>query len=88
MKDLLSYSDYRTAIARGLKTLGTAAGVDRVYIYQNHPHPQTGEAAMSIRFEWTCQRLKATLNLPQWHNLTYSHCGLDRWHRSCPRDRC
>ncbi len=77
---LLTNPDYEAAIATSLATLGEAAGVDRVYIYQTHPHPKTGEAAMSMRHEWTRPGIPPSINQPHWQNQSYREAGLSHWH--------
>jgi diguanylate cyclase (GGDEF)-like protein len=50
---LLVNTDENAAISQALATLGQAAAVDRVYLYENHVHPVTGAAVMRMRFEWS-----------------------------------
>jgi diguanylate cyclase (GGDEF)-like protein/PAS domain S-box-containing protein len=77
---LLTHTDYSTAIAKALATLGTAAGVDRVYIYENHPHFVTGEPAMSMRFEWTRESVEPSIHKSHWQNQLYRAFGMSRWY--------
>jgi diguanylate cyclase (GGDEF)-like protein/PAS domain S-box-containing protein len=79
---LLTNSDCEQAIAQSLTALGTAAQVDRVYIFENHAHPQTGETAMSTRFEWTRPEIPPILHQSRWQNLPYISSGLGRWYRT------
>ncbi|MCP4676540.1 MAG: PAS domain S-box protein, partial [Deltaproteobacteria bacterium] len=51
-EQLLTIPDPSVAINQALAILGVAMDVDRVYIFENHPHSETGEPAMSQRFEW------------------------------------
>ncbi|WP_347339570.1 PAS domain S-box protein, partial [Planktothrix sp. FACHB-1355] len=53
MNHLLTNSDYSTAINKALDALGAVTGVDRVYIYEQHCHPESGEIGVSMRYEWT-----------------------------------
>ncbi|MBD1939004.1 EAL domain-containing protein [Microcoleus sp. FACHB-68] len=80
MNYLLTDTNHGSAIIKALATLGIAAGVDRVYICQNHPHPVTGEPALSMRFEWVRDLIEPMLNKPHWQNLAYSN--LCRWYDS------
>lgn len=80
MTYLLTDTDYETVIAKVLDALGTAAAADHVYIYENHPHPETGDAAMSLRYEWTRPTMQPTLQQTHWQNQRYSAFGLTRWH--------
>lgn len=77
---LLTNVDYEAAIAEALSKVGKAAGVDRAYIYENHPHPTTGEVAMSLRFEWTQQSIESGIHKPYWQNQSYSNFGMTRWY--------
>jgi diguanylate cyclase (GGDEF)-like protein/PAS domain S-box-containing protein len=81
MKHLLTKTDFKQAITKALATLGLAAAVDRVYIYENHPHVTTGEIAMSLRFEWTRESIQPTINRTYWQNQRYSAFGLTRWYK-------
>ncbi|WP_138503685.1 EAL domain-containing protein [Nostoc sp. PA-18-2419] len=75
---LLSEMNYETGIERALAVLGEAAKADRAYLFQNHPHPTTGEIAMSLRFEWTRSFIQPTGHL--WQNQPYEASGLNRWY--------
>ncbi len=77
---LLTDPNYEVAIANALSALGQAASVDHVYIYQNHPHPETSEVAMSLRYEWTQATIQPTIQQTHWQNQPYSAAGLTRWH--------
>lgn len=79
-RHLLTESDYRQAIAQALAILGTAAGVDRVYIYENHPHLATGEIAISMRYEWTRPEILPSIQGAHWQNQPYSTFGLTHWY--------
>ncbi|MBD2414517.1 diguanylate cyclase [Nostoc calcicola FACHB-389] len=75
---LLSEMNYETGIERALAVLGEAAKADRAYLFQNHPHPATGEIAVSLRFEWTHSFVETTGHL--WQNQPYEASGLTRWY--------
>ncbi|PHJ58331.1 diguanylate cyclase [Nostoc linckia z18] len=75
---LLGEMNYETGIEKALAVLGEAAKVDRAYLFQNHPHPATGELAVSLRFEWTCSFIQPTYQY--WQNQPYQACGLTRWY--------
>jgi diguanylate cyclase (GGDEF)-like protein/PAS domain S-box-containing protein len=76
MHHLLTDSDHQAAIIKALATLGVVMGVDRVYIYETHPHPETGLLALSLRFEWIKQSIEPNINPPDRQNLTPSSFGL------------
>ncbi|MEH2130225.1 MAG: EAL domain-containing protein [Nostoc sp.] len=75
---LLGEMNYETAVARSLAVLGEAAQADRAYLFQNHPHPATGEIAVSLCFEWTHPKIKSTHH--HWQNQPYQDSGLARWY--------
>jgi diguanylate cyclase (GGDEF)-like protein/PAS domain S-box-containing protein len=78
--ELLTEAVFDKAIKNVLQILGQAAGADRAYIYQNHPHSTTGAVAMSIRHEWTDLDIAPTLLCDHWHDLPYYQAGLGRWY--------
>ncbi|WP_375470424.1 EAL domain-containing protein [uncultured Nostoc sp.] len=75
---LLGEMNFETGIDRALAVLGEAAKADRAYLFQNHPHPATGEIAVSLRFEWTHSFIQPTHH--HWQNQPYQASGLARWH--------
>jgi diguanylate cyclase (GGDEF)-like protein/PAS domain S-box-containing protein len=77
----LDCSDFSSAVTRTLELLGHAAGVDRVYIYENHLHPETAEMAMSMRYEWTQPSIQPSIQQPHWQNQRYAEYGLDMWYQ-------
>ncbi len=79
---LLTNANLDSAFPEVLRILGTAAQVDRVYIYENHPHPVTQTPAMSMRYEWTHEGIAPTIQQPHWQNKRYEEDGLWRWHEA------
>jgi len=77
---LLTISDRATAINQTLATLGEVTEVDRVYIFEIHPHPETREPALSQRFEWARETVTAEIDNPQLQNLTYAATSMSRLH--------
>ena len=75
---LLGEMNSETGIDRALAVLGEAAKADRAYLFQNHPHPATGEIAVSLRFEWTHSFIEPTHH--HWQNQPYQASGLARWY--------
>ncbi|MBD2018745.1 EAL domain-containing protein, partial [Leptolyngbya sp. FACHB-36] len=59
--------------------------VDRVYIYQTHPHPDTGQPAMSMRHEWTHESVEPSIQQAHWQNQPYSTFGMTRWYEALSR---
>jgi diguanylate cyclase (GGDEF)-like protein len=77
---LLANVGYDSAINEALATLGTAARVDRICISMNHAHPDCGEIATSMRFEWTRESVPPILRNPHRHNQLYTNPLLRRWY--------
>ncbi len=75
---LLVEMNHETAINKALAALGEATEADRAYLFENHPHPATGEMAVSVRFEWTRADLKPSGY--HWQNQLYEASGLTRWY--------
>lgn len=68
---LLLSSDVPGAISRGLGILGEAAEVDRVYLFENHRNPVTGDLLMSQRFEWTARGVSPQRDNPALQGFPY-----------------
>ena len=77
---LLVNVGYDTAINKALATLGSAANVDRICVSVNHPHPDTGATATSLRYEWTRESIPSILRKPERHNQPYIQDHLKRWY--------
>lgn len=75
---LLAEMHYETAINKALAVLGAAAEVDRVYLFENHPHPVTNEMGVRVKFEWI--RPTQENGHSYWQNQSYSTSGLSRWY--------
>ena len=74
---LLTVYDHESAIREALGIVGKAGNMDRAYIFQDHPHPETGEGAFSLKYVWTKNDEKQG---PQGLNdLTYSSLGWNKW---------
>ncbi len=79
---LLINPDLPSVIPTMLSILGGAADADRAYIYERHPHVPSGEAAISMRYEWTRPGITATIQKNHWQNLPLTTHGLERWHQA------
>lgn len=75
---LLTNADFSSAVVKALEALGNAAGVDRAYIFENHPDPVTGELCTSLRYEWSRNLLASQLENTALHNISYA-TSLPRW---------
>lgn len=78
---LLGEPDPGMVIATCFAQLGQAGGVDRVYLFENHACPQTGELLMSQRHEWCADSAIAQIDNPKLQNLPYVSGGFERWQR-------
>ena len=75
---LLAEMNYDLAIEKALAALGEATNVERVYLFQNHPHPVSGEMSISIQCEWI--KSGAETSHSHWQNQSYQTPGLERWY--------
>ena len=82
LEHLIVVSEFETAIIQALKTLAFAADVDRIYLFENHAHPETEEPLMSQRFEWDRFTSASQKNHPDFQNIPYRATGLQRWHET------
>ncbi|MGY6586882.1 MAG: EAL domain-containing protein [Wenzhouxiangella sp.] len=49
---LLTEIDETRAIPRAFALIGQSTGVDRIYLFERHDHPDDGPPSLSQRFEW------------------------------------
>ncbi len=78
---LLTITDYYQSVQAALKALGPATGVDRIYIFENHPHLITKESVFSQRWEWVKPGIKPEIDNPELQNISYSEV-LPRWYET------
>jgi signal transduction histidine kinase/DNA-binding NarL/FixJ family response regulator len=76
---LLTITDYYQSVQMALEALGPATGVDRIYIFENHPCLETGEAVSSQRWEWVNTGIKPEIDNPELQNISYPEV-LPRWY--------
>ena len=72
MNYLLTLHDFDQAIQKVLETIGSATGVDRVYLFENVEDKVTGESFLSQRFEWTNEGTFPQINNPELQNMPFS----------------
>lgn len=77
---LLTHPSLDIAIPDVLAILGQAAEIDRVHLYENHPHPKTGQMAMSLRFEWWLEGEVTLSARADWQNIAYSTFDAANWY--------
>ena len=74
---LLTVYDHESSIREALEIAGKAGNMDRAYIFMDHTHPETGEAAFSLKYYWCAGDEK---NLDEdLCDLTYAELGWDDW---------
>ncbi len=64
-----------------LEALGTAASVERCYLFQVHPHSGLGTPAMSQTAEWNSGSIEPQIHNPELQDLPFIESGFGRWHR-------
>ncbi|HEY9674223.1 MAG TPA: GAF domain-containing protein [Waterburya sp.] len=82
---LLTTGDFATSINQALATLGRVTNVDRVYIFEIHSHLDTGEPAMSQRFEWARETVTAEIGNTELQNLAFAAVNMSRWYEALYR---
>jgi PAS domain S-box-containing protein len=65
------------AITSALAALGQAIGVDRIYIFENHPHPVTQAPAMSQRWKWAVPGVPTMADQSICQNQLYTDLSPD-----------
>ncbi|NRB07282.1 MAG: EAL domain-containing protein [Richelia sp.] len=77
---LLAEMNYDKALLQTLGILGEAANVDRVYLFENHPHSVSGDMAVSLKYEWSRDTSETKITRTHWYNQAYENSGLNRWY--------
>jgi len=80
---LLTCQDINESVGQALAILGEGAGVDRVYIFENHRDPMTGELLASQRFEWSKAGIGSQKDNPMLINQPYRNF-FPRWQKELP----
>ncbi len=75
---LLRGEDLPSSIESFLSIIGTAADVDRVYIFEAHQYQNTEEWLMSQRYEWTSSAKIKQIDNPELIDLPFQP-RFDRW---------
>jgi PAS domain S-box-containing protein len=65
------------SIQTALQMLGQAIGVDRVYIFENHPHPETQAPAISRRWKWATDGAPTLTDQSPCQNQAYTDLSPD-----------
>ncbi len=69
---LISNSNMEKEFQNALKLLGTAAEINRVYIYQHKKVEETGEMYVSLLYEWAAESTEKQILNPAFQKLSYS----------------
>jgi PAS domain S-box-containing protein len=80
MSALLATGDFQAAMAQALEILGLVTDMDRITIFQNQGHPDTGEPLMNLRFRWALNVFELEVDTAQFQHLAYKKMGLARWY--------
>lgn len=83
---LLTVKSPYQAVQAALDALGAATDVDRIYIFENHPHPETQQPASSQRWEWVAEGVAPEIDNPELQNLPYQEI-LPRWYKTLSREQ-
>jgi PAS domain S-box-containing protein len=75
---LLVTHDFETEINQALEILGLSAGMDRVYIYQNH-ESLNGERLASLKYEWCREDVSSRMESPALQSYPYEK-HFHRWY--------
>ncbi|MBI5960961.1 MAG: PAS domain-containing protein [Chloroflexi bacterium] len=77
---LLVEIDVELAVQTAINILGEKVGVDRVFVFKNHPHPQTKQPATTCWKEWIRPGIPSEKNKPVLQNLLWQTFGLQDWY--------
>lgn len=69
-RELLLNNDWSAAVGIGLKLIGEATNVDRVYLFENSLSKE-GKLVTSQRFEWNSGTALPQIDNPELQNLSY-----------------
>lgn len=84
---LLYEQDTTKGFSLALGKLGEVTAVDRVYIFENHPHHETGKFSTSQRFEWSINSVEPQINNPDLQDINYEELGIMRWYNTLSKGK-
>ena len=67
-----------SVMPEALSTIGWAANVDRVYIFEEHYDEEQDTDVITMRFEWVAPNISTQITNPEMHNLDWDP-ELTRW---------
>lgn len=68
---LFNTPDKDKAMGQALAALGEAVDVDRVYVFENHLHPDTGKLLASQRYEWVGPGIEPQIDNKEMQDMAY-----------------
>ena len=74
-RQLLSVADFEAAVNGALEAIALAANIDRIYIFENHSDPETGEEVATLPYEWTAPNVVKGKDMPDLFPMSYSDFG-------------
>jgi two-component system, NtrC family, sensor kinase len=77
-QQFLTALDWQAVVVEVLAKIGTAAEVDRSFIFEYHP-AEDGSPLCSLRYEWVAPGISPTIDNPKWQGLPCHGSGLDGW---------
>ncbi|NPV03052.1 MAG: PAS domain S-box protein, partial [Brevinematales bacterium] len=77
MLELVTNTDFNTAINNSLENIGRSTDVDRVYLFQNESDGHGGKM-MSLKFEWTADGIAKISDIPEMVHVSMD-CFSKEW---------
>ncbi|NYT02022.1 MAG: PAS domain S-box protein [Methanosarcinales archaeon] len=77
---LITGKDFDSAIQESLMILGQSSQADRVYVFENHTDPQSGDLLLSCRYHWLRSGLSSRIDDSALHDLSFRE-ALPSWHK-------
>ncbi|MBN1595967.1 response regulator [candidate division FCPU426 bacterium] len=72
--------DYPIAMSEILSSIGRITNYSRVYLCENHQHPEDKNLAFSRRFEWCREEIPSYIQSPASQDCLYSSPPFCRWY--------
>jgi PAS domain S-box-containing protein len=80
----LTVPDWEQSIQEVLERIGQAAGVERVYIFENE-RASDGTLLTSQRFEWAAPGVPSQVDDPRFQAIPWQASGFGRWEKTLSR---
>jgi signal transduction histidine kinase/CheY-like chemotaxis protein len=78
---LLAADNIDAVVTQTLAILCQTVGVDRAYVFEVHPHPETSKLLASHRYEWCSQSIRPQIDNPALQNHPFEP-EFPRWHEA------